>query len=93
MDGSRREIIRALKLQGWSVETTKQQHLRCISPQGDVVIAGGMHGNIDQHATRNWIAELKKYGFIWREKKGKKRHAKELAEEQPKAVPDRRPVA
>jgi predicted RNA binding protein YcfA (HicA-like mRNA interferase family) len=70
-----KEIAQAAKEQGWEIGRTKKGHLRYVppDPRQPIVIGSGTPG--DKRALRNFLAQLKRAGFIWPwplEKGGKK---------------------
>lgn len=60
-----REVLQALRAQGWRVDRTARRHLRARPPGRDrpIVITGGTPS--DCRALANWIAQLRRSGFEW----------------------------
>lgn len=61
-----KSIRNALKAQGWQVEQTKSGHYKCIPPDRTkpIVISAGSPS--DRRALDNFIARLRRSGFIWK---------------------------
>jgi hypothetical protein len=60
-----REIEKAAKEQGGETGRTKRGHLRWLppDPRMPIVIGAGTPG--DRRALRNFLAQLKRSGFVW----------------------------
>lgn len=67
-----RNLLRALREQGWTVEQTSQGHWCATPPDPDEQIVH-FSDSEDPHAFRNIIAELRRKGFKWPWKKPKAR--------------------
>jgi predicted RNA binding protein YcfA (HicA-like mRNA interferase family) len=60
-----REIEKAAKEQGWQVGRTMKGHLRYVPPDPTRRIVIGSGTPSDSRAMKNFLAELKRQGFIW----------------------------
>jgi hypothetical protein len=60
-----RNLERAAREQGWRTEKTTRGHLRWIPPDREkpIVIGSGTPG--DRRAINNFLAQLRRSGFIW----------------------------
>lgn len=56
-----RQLCRKAREQGWSVETTQNNHIRLVSPTGEVTYTGGSPSA--SSAYRNLRASLKRMGL------------------------------
>lgn len=62
---SRREVqalVRVAEQQGWTVEHTKNNHLKWLSPRGGIVYSSSTPS--DHRALANLKRDLRVYGFI-----------------------------
>lgn len=64
-DGKSREILAELVRQGWLVEPTNGDHLRCIPPHRDAPIVFASLTPSDRRATASWLADLRRSGFSY----------------------------
>lgn len=64
MDSDLRRLVRELKKQGFTVETTTKGHIRVLDANGShVTITAGTPS--DYRSRKNFLAELRRAGFIW----------------------------
>ena len=61
-----RTIRAALRAQGWTLELTTRGHLRAVPPDPSrpAVVTGGTPSC--SRAMYNWLAALRRSGFVWR---------------------------
>lgn len=60
-----KDLRRAAKNQGWRMETTKKGHLKWFPPDPSKNFVIGSGTPSDHRAIKNFVAHLKKSGFIW----------------------------
>lgn len=64
-DGRTRRILEALEEQGWRVEAARR-HLLCYPPdRAKEIVAQSCTPRRGSHAVDNWIAQLRRSGFVW----------------------------
>lgn len=62
MDKELKVIVKEARKQGWTVEETRNQHIRFISPSGAVYIA---HKTASDHrGIKNMKAHLRRLGWV-----------------------------
>jgi hypothetical protein len=59
------ELKRAAQEQGWQTGTTRRGHQRWVppDPKKPIVVGAGTPG--DHRSMKNFLAQLRKSGFIW----------------------------
>jgi predicted RNA binding protein YcfA (HicA-like mRNA interferase family) len=62
-DGASRSVVDALKAQGWMLTFGGSGHVVARSPTGARVTCAATPS--DRRARLNWIADLRRAGFIW----------------------------
>lgn len=62
-----RAILEAAQAQGWRVRQTASAHYQCIPPDRHrkICVTSGTPG--DWRSLHNFLAELRRQGFVWRE--------------------------
>jgi hypothetical protein len=55
------DVAEALDAQNWTVGLTRNNHLKCTSPDGEVVITSGTPS--DRRSDKNFIAQLQRHGL------------------------------
>lgn len=73
MDGFRREVMQALKKQGWKISVTGGGHIKATSPKGESVYSANTAS--DYRSIKKWLRDLRKAGFIWRGRAKKEKAA------------------
>lgn len=57
-----RQVVRIAKAQGWRVEFTKKNHVRFLSPTGQMVVTSGTPS--DHRTVANLIGQLRRQGLV-----------------------------
>jgi hypothetical protein len=60
-----RDIARAAQEQGWEIGVTKKGHLRYVPPDREQPIVIGSGTPSDKRALKNFVAQLRRSGFVW----------------------------
>jgi len=58
-----KELLRALKDQGWNVDTTKQGHYKALAPDGVGIVL--FADTTEPRGMKNNLADLRRNGFQW----------------------------
>lgn len=58
-------VVKEARSQGWRVEQTKGNHWRFYAPDGVHIVHGPGTPSV-RRSIDNTIAELRKYGFVWK---------------------------
>lgn len=84
-----RQIERAAKDQGWSVERTTKGHPRFVPPDpaGQACVFSGTPGDV--RAIKNFVAQLRAQGFIWPWSAAQRRALRKAQREQDEESEDR----
>lgn len=66
-DGLHREILSALKAQGWRLCGGGRRHLKAIPPDRSKEIVVTSSTPSDHRALMNWLSQLRRSGFRWQQ--------------------------
>ena len=60
-----RKIVKAALAQGWELGFTAKGHLRWVPPDPNAAIVHAPGTPGDRRAEQNFLAQLKRSGFLW----------------------------
>lgn len=67
----RNAVLKAARKQGWTVEKTRNNHLKLTNPEGQVYFTGSTPS--DQRGVRNLVSDLRKMGLEYPTNSGKRK--------------------